>query len=383
MITTTRAGSQRAAQPGFEIALVASMVAGIQTQYSHFRAACEQDGTPILAVEVKPYREAGWIERLPLPSTVRGTLRSVAGTAELFAMRGAPAVWTQVGIPLLPFALTRGAWGRVPIFYTSDSTPRLLAGFAGHYRITDPSTVKGRIAARANRIFFSRCRGLIPWSRWAARSMIEDYGAHPDKVQVIPPGVDTLRWRPAEKAADASRDRVQLLFVGADFERKGGPLLLSIFRDHLRDSCELHLVTRAAIEREPGVEVYRDLGPDDERLLELYRRSDVVVIPTLADCFSMAAIEAMACGLPVVISATGGTPEIVDDGRSGSLVAPGDGRALLQALDTLIKDAGRRRSWGSAGRAIADLRFDAAQQSARVLALIADAAGGAPKGDSR
>jgi glycosyltransferase involved in cell wall biosynthesis len=367
----SRPASSSIAKRDLRLALVASTVAGIETQYRHFRSACANEGVPVQAIEVAPYVDGGWIERLPFPQTIRGTLRSAAGTAKLFGRRPVDAVWTQVGLPLLPFTLTRSAWRRIPIFYTSDSTPRLLSEFGGHYRITRPSTRKGRLAAAGNKLFFSRCRALIPWSRWAAASMISDYGADPARVHVIPPGVDIKRWRPATEMRLAVRERVQLLFVGGDFERKGGPLLLDLFRQHLRDTCDLHLVTRASIAHSPGISVYRDMGPDDDRLLDLYQSCDVLVVPTEADCYSMAAIEAMACRLPVVTSAVGGIPEIIEDGASGSLVAPGDGRALLQALTSLTADASLRRRWGTVGRDIAEQRFDAARQSSAVLELIA------------
>jgi glycosyltransferase involved in cell wall biosynthesis len=354
----------------FRLALVASVVAGIETQYRHFRSACTNDGVTVVAVEVAPYKEGGWIERLPIPSTVRGSLRSAFSTSGLFGGEPVDAVWSQVGLPLLPFTLTRAARRHIPIFYTYDSTPRLLAEFGGHYRISNPSTLKGKLAARGNRLFFSRCHALIPWSRWAAASMISDYGADPTRVHVIPPGVDIRRWSPGATITPAARNRVQILFVGGDFERKGGPILLELYRKHLKDSCDLHLVTRAPIDAASGIKVYRDFGPDDDRLLALYRSCDLLVVPTLADCFSMAAVEAMACGLPVVTSAVGGIPEIVQEGESGSLVAPGDRRELLQALQALIGDAALRRRWGVTGRLIAERRFDAARQSAEVLQMI-------------
>jgi len=355
----------------FHLALVGAIVAGIETQYRHFRATCVAGGLPVLAVEVPLYIEGGWIERLPLPSSVRGTLRSAIGTSPLFGAKRVDAVWTQLGLPLLPFSLTRAAWQGIPIFYAADSTPVLLAAFSGLYSVTPPGTFKGRLTARALRLFFSRCQALIPWSRWAAASMIGDYGADPARVHVIPPGVDLKRWSPFKATHTTSSDRVQLLFVGGDFERKGGPLLLDIFQKHLQPTCDLHLVTRAPIEPQPGVSVYRDMAPNDDRLLELYRRCDLLVLPTVADCFSMAAIEAMACALPVVISAIGGIPEIVQDGVSGTLIAPGDGRALLQTLASLTADASLRRRWGTAGRSIAEQRFDGARQSSAVLELMA------------
>jgi glycosyltransferase involved in cell wall biosynthesis len=358
---------------GLELLLVAWMVAGVQTQYHHLRQRLG-DGVRVSAVETEPYLEGGRIERLPLPSSVRGTLRSTATL--LGTLRGPrpDAVWTQVALPMLPFAVTRGRLRRIPIAYAIDCTPALLWGFGGQYpHVTDPAGPKGRLTAACLRLFYRRCAALLPWSAWAAGSMVRDYGADPERVHVVHPGVDLERWRPVTgRAADG---RAQLLFVGGDFERKGGPLLLDVFREHLRDRCELHLVTRADVPSEPGVHVHRGLGPTDPRLLALYQRCDVLVVPTLADCFSMAALEAMACGLPVVTSRVGGIPEIVVDGETGALVPPGDAGALATALRALAGDPDLRRTWGAAGRLRAEARFDAGAQAARTVALLAALAG--------
>lgn len=341
------------------------MVAGVQTQFEQMRH------TPGLAnarvIEVYPYREGALIERLPLPASVRGTIRSTVSAARSMPMRGIRAVWTQVALPMLPFALARGG-GRVPVYYAIDCTPILLHRFGGQYGgVDDPASPQGRLTRACLRLFFKRCAGLLPWSDWAARSMIEDYGAAPAKVNVVPPGIDLDQWMPAPSRTPG---RPRLLFVGADFERKGGPLMLDVFRRHLRDQCELHIVTRRPLAPEPGVHVHTGLTVGDNRLRELYQSSDVLVIPTLADCFSMAALEAMACGLPVVISAVGGIPEIVVEGETGMLIAPGRGDSLLGALRALLASPAIRERMGRAGRARAEMSFDARRQSALALSLM-------------
>jgi glycosyltransferase involved in cell wall biosynthesis len=169
------------------------------------------------------------------------------------------------------------------------------------------------------------------------------------------------------------QERVHLLFVGGDFERKGGDLLLDVFRRRLRDSCELHVVTRDDVKEEPGVHVYRNLEPIDPRLQGLYARCDVFVLPTQADCFSLASMEAMATGLPVVTSDVGGIAEIVSEGCSGFLTTPGDGRSLARRLEALVRDPRLRLELGMQGRRIVETRFDAARNTARQLDLIIEA----------
>ena len=347
------------------VLLVPWMVAGVQAQFEQIRRATDLEGARI--IEVHPHRSKGLIEHLPLPSSLRGTIRSTMAAVASIPMRGIDAVWTQVALPMLPFALSRGG-GRTPIYYAIDCTPALLRGFGGQYAgVDDPRSPQGRLTRGLLRLFFRRCAGLLPWSEWAARSMIEDYGARTESVHVVPPGIDLDYWHP-----DAGRRSVRprVLFVGSDFERKGGPLLLDTFRRYLRDECDLHLVTRRSIAPEPGVHVYTDMKIGDARLRDLYQSCDMLVIPTLADCFSMAALEAMACGLPVVISEVGGIPEIVIEGETGFLIAPGQGQSLLAALRVLLASPAQRRTLGGNGRRRAEQLFNGRVQSEKTLAIM-------------
>jgi glycosyltransferase involved in cell wall biosynthesis len=343
--------------------LVPWMVAGVQTQFVHLRRELAQADVELAVTEVKPWLEGGRIERLPLPSNARGTMRSLTTLGRAFRTPS-QVVWSQVGLPLLPYLFTNRWLRRVPVFYAIDCTPKLLFELGQHYQgvAVDPNAMKGRITTACLKTFFRHCAGLLPWSQWAARSMIRDYGAEPERVHVLPPGIDNRRWRPTAVRSQRP-ERLQLLFVGADFERKGGPVLLDVFRRHLRDTCELHIVTKVDIGREPGVALHAGYAPDDPGLIELFQRADIVIVPTLADCFSMAAIEAMACAVPVITTPLGGIPEIVMEGETGFLVPPGDGPSLLDRIQRLAGDEGLRRRLGQNGRAAALRRFDAATQA--------------------
>lgn len=363
------------------VQMVPWMVAGVQTQYVHLERELEAAGIQLSLSQVRPWLEGGRIEKLPLPSRTRGTIRSLLTLRSAFETPK-DALWTQVALPMLPFMLTVGWLRKAPVFYAIDCTPKLLFDMDEHYSIAaDPGSAKGRLTTAFLKRYFRFCKGLLPWSDWAARSMIDDYGADPDKIHVLPPGIDTSRWKPAHGPARPS-SRLRLLFVGADFERKGGQLLLDIYRHHLRDTCDLDIVTRVAVPPEPGVTVHGGFKPDDPGLLQLYQSSDVLVLPTFADCFSMASIEAMACGLPVISSPVGGIPEIVADGETGLLVPAGKGRRLLVAIQALRVSPEMRQELGRAGRERAVRRFNATTQARAMVKIILNAIEADPRSTS-
>src|SRR4030095_6765159 len=104
-------------------------------------------------------------------------------------------------------------------------------------------------------------------------------------------------------------------------------------------------------------------------LLHLYQSADLFVLPTLADCFGNASIEALAVGLPVITTAIGGIPDIVEHGVTGYFLPPGDAHGLAEALRHLVAAANARRSFSAAARRRALTRFDAKTNAGRILDL--------------
>jgi glycosyltransferase involved in cell wall biosynthesis len=190
-------------------------------------------------------------------------------------------------------------------------------------------------------------------------------------VTVIPPGVDLELFAPdAVKPAGHPGRRVRLLFVGGDFPRKGGPLLLQCMREGLAELCDLDIVTSAPVPTTPRTTVHAGLDPNDPRLRALYRSADIFVLPTHADCLAVVLGEAMAAGLPIVTTDVGAQPEAVQDGESGVVVRPGDVEALGRALRRLAQDPALRTRMGERGRQLAEQRFDARVNALRLCDVI-------------
>ena len=152
----------------------------------------------------------------------------------------------------------------------------------------------GKIKFWLNRRVFHKATYLITWSEWARQSLIQDYGVAPDKVEVIPPGTDLAFLEEAADRPAQKQEKLALLFVGGDFERKGGQLLYDDFRKSLSDRYELHLVTKAQVDQRRGVFVYPDIQPNSPALQELFGKAEVFVLPTEGDCLPVAITEAMA-----------------------------------------------------------------------------------------
>jgi glycosyltransferase involved in cell wall biosynthesis len=99
------------------------------------------------------------------------------------------------------------------------------------------------------------------------------------------------------------------------------------------------------------------------------RRFDVYAMPSLSESFGVAALEASSCGVPVVASSVGGTPEVIRHGETGFLVPPCDPTALADALAELLREPERRHAMGRAGRAFVKGHYEWATCVDRMEAL--------------
>jgi glycosyltransferase involved in cell wall biosynthesis len=265
-------------------------------------------------------------------------------------------------------AVLAGRRLRKPYVVVTDVTPkqydRVSEGY-GH-RADRPGPVAW-LKHRINTRVFNEAAWCVPWSSWVATSLVDDYGVPESRIAVIPPGVDIGSW--SRERREPGGEPFRVLFVGGDFERKGGDVLLEAM-DALSDSAELYLVTKSSVTPSERVHVIDDLGPNDPRLIELFHRADAFALPSRAETFGIAAVEASAAGLPVVASRVGGLADIVVDGETGFVTPPGDAAALGSALGRLERDADLRQRLGDAARQRAIEHYDAATNANRLFELV-------------
>jgi D-inositol-3-phosphate glycosyltransferase len=209
------------------------------------------------------------------------------------------------------------------------------------------------------------------------------YGALHDKVKVIPPGVDHGVFHPGDagnvRAELGIGDRSVLLFVGRIQPLKGIELAIRATEQlrHALDRSPVLLVVGGSSgqtgDRELGrlealvgslqlEDHVRFLGPQPhDRLPDFYNASDVVVVSSHSESFGLAALEAHACGRPVVGTPVGGLSHIVSNGVSGFLADDRDPSVFAAKLKTILSDPGLARSFSlEAERVSAGFSWDGA-----------------------
>jgi len=207
---------------------------------------------------------------------------------------------------------------------------------------------------------------ILTVSESSARDICDQMGAGPHQLAVVPVGVDTFHFRPMPEVA---RVPGRLMTIArADVPLKGlVPLLEALAKVRTERHAELVVVGKpgesglipATIER-LGLEsaVHLVGAVDGKRMVELYAEAEVAVVPSLYEGFSLPAVEAMACGVPLVTTTGGALPEVVGrDGDTALLVPPGDPAALAAAIGTVLDDAALRARLGAAGRARVSARY--------------------------
>jgi glycosyltransferase involved in cell wall biosynthesis len=251
-----------------------------------------------------------------------------------------------------------GLMKRVPVLLSLDATPRNLDQLAGSYEHRVGSRPAEAFKRVLHRRIVRRAARFTTWSRWAKESLVADYGADPALVTVAHPGTQiSIYADPATKPERRAATPLRVLFVGADFERKGGDLLLEAAR-RLSGRIELDVVTKSDVAPEPHVHVHRGLSPHSAPLLDLYRTADVFALPTRGDCLAVVMGEAMAAALPIITTDVGAHREAVADGESGFIVGVDDIDVLCDRLTRLADDPALARLMGQRARAFGEDAFD-------------------------
>lgn len=272
---------------------------------------------------------------------------------------------------------------RVPLVHTMHTMAKVKNASMAEGDALEPGLrVAGeeQVVAAADR--------LLANTRNEARELVDLYQAQPRRVVVVPPGVDLDAFNPGGPGAGrAARRRLGvpprarlLLFVGRIQPLKAPDVLVrataELLREkpHRRDDLVVAVVggpsgtglewpdRLRALTREAGLEDVVRFHPPVPRvvLADWYRAADLVAVPSYNESFGLVAVEAQACGTPVVAARVGGLATVVRDGTTGLLVDGHDPMRWARALGDLLDDDARRgRMRVAAVRQVAGLGWDA------------------------
>ena len=206
------------------------------------------------------------------------------------------------------------------------------------------------------RSMYQNARLNFTMSAHVSRSLVDQYGCPPARVECVYAGSNVA---PAEtgKLGLERFARKNILFVGIDWHRKGGPVLLEAFRTVRRahPTAQLTIVGCAPNVSMEGCRVVGRVEPAE--VAKFYQTASVFCLPTTVEPFGIVFLEAFAHGLPIVTTNIGAIPDFVEQGRSGYMVDCNDAVQLAHRLNDLLSDPARCAAFGRRGQALVDDRY--------------------------
>jgi len=251
----------------------------------------------------------------------------------------------------------------IPLIHTMHTTAKVK-----NLNLADDEKPEPQTRAIGEEQVVKASTGLIANTDAEAASLVSLYDACPDNVFVVAPGVDLQRFSPGIGKAAArvklniAPDAIMLTFVGRIQPHKGPDVLLRAAAEmvthspHLRAKLAVVIMGGASGSGVNELEKLKVLAKflkiedvthffhpvSREELPDWYRASDLVCVPSYSESFGLVALEAQACGTPVVATAIGGLRTAVSDGISGSLVDGHDPKAWSAVISRLIAEPQRR-----------------------------------------
>jgi glycosyltransferase involved in cell wall biosynthesis len=311
------------------------------------------------------------VHRMTIPDMGFRALR-VGDRFDLVHVHAHPALLR--GLDGTPVVMSEGSSSAVYVGeYLGWAPARIEKGYNRARRLYRLLGIRDRLLA------LERVKRAYVFSNWA-RELNIGWGADGDKLEVIYPGFPT-----PDPIDRGRRRRFTFLFVGGDFERKGGFEVVEAFAGVATQFPDARLVLAGSDPKRPnpdrlvhswvptgrrerilallaeleqrGLVARHDWVKSARLRRELYPAADALVMPSRAEGFGFANVEAMSFGLPVITSTVGPAREIVSDGRTGLLVLPGDVDGLRAAMSRLVEDAEAARRLGEAARTAFKARF--------------------------
>lgn len=251
------------------------------------------------------------------------------------------------------------------LIYGTDFNPKLTVPTYCYFDATVAQVAKAKKWTFANasvrtlnrifndqKILFNSCTGIFPRSEWAAQSVVNDYSIGRDKITVAGAGVNH-RMSPLPHQ---SYDRHSILFIGRQFELKGGPMILDAFKLARKRLPEAKLVIIGCNPgiNEPGVEIVGPISKDIpgglDLLLKYFSEASIFCLMSSFEAFGIAIVEAMQCGVPCVVPGRYAFPEMVIDSVTGHTISEPDPLKLSVTFIQMLSNPDLLERMGNAGK---------------------------------
>lgn len=212
----------------------------------------------------------------------------------------------------------------LPILRLADSTFARMIDYYPFYTNLQASSI--RQGNEIERLSIAKSQVLLYASQWAADSAIRDYGADPKKIHVFPIGGNIDAAPKLNSIIPKKRTgNCRLLFLGVEWERKGGPIafetLIELNKRGFNASLTVCGCSPPSEFHHPQMEIIKFLNKNDpeqkKKFTELLLESEILLLPTRAECFGLVFCEASAYGIPSITTDTGGIAGAVFNGENG------------------------------------------------------------------
>ena len=253
-----------------------------------------------------------------------------------------------------------------PVAYLSGTTFSLMNNYYPYFcNLLDTSVRQGNIIEG---LAIKKASLILYASQWAAQSAVDDYGADKTKMHVLPFGANLDEVYPRETVLKKRRtDRCTLLFLGVDWQRKGGDIAFETLL-RLEDlGVRAHLIVCGCkppiglSHERMKVIPFLDKNDNQQRreLMDLLFTSDFLLLPTRSECFGIVFCEANAFGLPVITTDTGGVSGAIEQNKNGLMLPPdAGGLEYAKLIQELYQDEQRYRDLVRSSRAAYEERLN-------------------------
>lgn len=234
----------------------------------------------------------------------------------------------------------------IPVIYMTDATFQQLQGYYSNF--SNLATYNVRQGISLDKRAFHNAAHCMLASDWCKTSAIDDYGIAPEKISVVPMGtnLDTVPvWSDLNFAAT---ERCNLLFLGVEWERKGGDIALSAFKKIKQNIPGAQLKIIGCVpphdlsgDKDITVIPFLDKNKKEDfrELQRVFLQTDFLLLPTRAECAGIVFCEAAAYGIPSITTDTGGVGTYVQNGVNGFALPPqADGNDYAAIITELLND---------------------------------------------